>query len=573
MRPLTRALTIAATVVLPGTADGQRFSGVVRNAATGEAVLGALVTISAGDSTLSRDFSKSGGAFRVTATPGAQVLQARRIGYRPFVLNIARAVDGADISQMIVDLTPVPALLDTSVSRARGAETLDALIADGSRCPHTDAAAEAMELWEQAQIGFVSTVAVRLSNPPTMTAFRYAQRARDGNVFDHTVRAVGGTALGTFAAQRTAAEFASLGYAGVAGESLVFYGLDVNTLLDRTFLLTHCLSVARPDALQPGRVGINFAPAPGREALIEVSGTVWLDRSPLALASMEFRYEGVSSRARAAATGGSIAFRTTENGTPIIDRWQLRLLEGIARKPRATNTTRITRDMLEIAPGAPLSLTIEGAELKGVQWADGATMTRTFSSVQGTVVLADGRAKAGMHVELLSSPYHGVTDSAGRFAIPDVIAGPYTLIAYDTTWSSFGQLERVDQRITADGSTPTTVSLRVPTFDPNATSRCDATFPGRGPLAVEIRPSDPRFAAIRPLLGAVGATVDVSVERDGWTRNAPLRHQTTLGATVRLCGLFPGDVTVKVTAADGRRGEKTMPLSADRVTSVGIPVR
>jgi hypothetical protein len=573
MRRATGNLTLTALLIVGSVGHAQRVSGVVRNAATTEPVVGALVTLVGTDSTFARTYTNRAGAFQVTAQPRVMRLQVKRIGFTPVDLDISSSIGGPDVRQVIIDLTPVPPILEASVSRASGMQALDALIADGSRCPRTEAAARALELWEQAQIGFVATAAVRLTDPPTVTAFRYVQRVRNSGIWDHTVHVVGGTALGTFAAHRSASEFASLGYVGVAGESLVFYGLDVNVLLERVFMLTHCFAIAAPQPSQPGRVGIAFIPAPGRESLIEVSGTVWLDRSPLALHALEFHYEGLGSRAKAAGSGGSIAFRTADNGVTMIDRWQLRLLEGIAVPPRAVGSARITRNMLEIPVGGPLNLTVEGAELQAARWrpADGTTVVRSFSTVQGTVLPSNGRAKAGLHVELVASPYRTVTDSAGRFAIPDVIAGPYTLIAYDTTWGSFGEMQRLDQRIEADGAKPVPLSLRIPARDTDASNRCTATFPGRGPAAIDVVLSGP--GGLRPLLGAVDATVEVTVERDGRTRNPPLQHKATLGNTIRICGVYPGELTATVTTTGGRRGETKISIGAARVTTVEISVR
>src|SRR5262249_22529447 len=154
------------------------------------------------------------------------------------------------------------------------------------------------------------------------------------------------------------------------------FGPDPDVLLHDDFRGTHCFDVAEPDGDHKGQVGITFRPALGRERIVDISGTLWLDRSPLALSALDFRFEGVDDRSRKAAAGGALSFHTVDNGIVIVDAWSVRIAPPESRQ--LLGMTRTAGNGVVVTTGSGISpMQIDGGELVSGRWPDGSTVRRS----------------------------------------------------------------------------------------------------------------------------------------------------------------------------------------------------
>src|SRR5258708_20489482 len=116
-------------------------------------------------------------------------------------------------------------------------------------------------------------------------------------------------------APKSAQELAALGYMREDEHGMrSFAGLDVHVLLDGTFAASHCVRVTRADSAHAGQLGVAFHPTPGRDSVVEVKGSIWLDAPASALRSFEFRYVGLEPAAEERGAGGRVAFERTASG-------------------------------------------------------------------------------------------------------------------------------------------------------------------------------------------------------------------------------------------------------------------
>jgi hypothetical protein len=69
----------------------------------------------------------------------------------------------------------------------------------------------------------------------------------------------------------------------------------LQALLSEAFVRRHCFRGATPSSTHPELIGIAFTPSERREALVDVAGILWLDRSSLEPRRVEFDYTNVAA--------------------------------------------------------------------------------------------------------------------------------------------------------------------------------------------------------------------------------------------------------------------------------------
>jgi hypothetical protein len=311
-----------------------------------------------------------------------------------------------------------------------------------SVCPARPDRGQAMALLDQARDGLLATVVARETKPGTLRTVIYERvlDVRTARPVSQTVRARAGTGSRPFLAPHPASTFATSGFMQEDEGGRTFDGPDADVLLDPSFAITHCFRIQAADAEHPEQVGLAFSPAPGRDALVDVSGVLWIDRATPALRSLDFRYTGLEPAAAAAGAGGSLVFRALPNGVVVIERWSIRM--AALSKPRAS-PTRLSM------PNGPLrsqqydvivnALRETGGEVVSASWPDGTRWQATMGQVSGRVVAhGTGRPIGSVRVWLDGLPDTTVTDGQGSFTFRDVLPGPYALWANDSSFTEFG---------------------------------------------------------------------------------------------------------------------------------------
>jgi hypothetical protein len=492
-------------------AQAQRVAGVVRDSASGRPIPGAVVmAVDATGASVARTIADATGGFRLELGANAQVLQIRRIGFYPRDIALTDAVR-ANAAALAVALRQVTA-------------TLEAVVVKSARsCPTSSTTEQAMALWEQARIGFLASVVARDARPATVRTIRHTQLVADGSMLQNGFTRFDGSAARPFPSVRTAADLAAAGYAFPNGSTWLYFPPDADILMDDAFRATHCFGLGPADRARPGQISVAFTPtplAPGAISHVEVSGTLWLDRAPLGLRSLDFTFERAVGLGLARGAGGSLSFRTADNGVTIVDRWASLFSATIG----GTNVTKF-----------------QGGELLSARWPDGASITRALNTIEGKVVeQGTGRPLPGVVVAVPSTPMVALTSSTGTFTFRDVPPGPYRVEADDPTGNPFLLGRSGTAEVTVREGRPATVELQMPPLETIAANRCGMQKLAKERSAIALRVIDSVGNAFsrQPLIIWWGAM-------EQWAADT-VRVQTSSSGRLFLCDLVPNLVHIDV---------------------------
>ena len=122
------------------------------------------------------------------------------------------------------------------------------------------------------------------------------------------------------------ASLRALGYVRVLDSTTVYFGPDARALLSNEFAGTHCFGLAGDDPTSIRRIGITFTPVNRPSDVVDVAGTLWLDRESYELDRVEFRFTpSLSPEHSDTAFGGRVVFTRIPTGQVIVKRWTLRM--------------------------------------------------------------------------------------------------------------------------------------------------------------------------------------------------------------------------------------------------------
>lgn len=575
-----RALILLA--LLTRAAHGQELSGTVRDAATGVALSGAVVTALSSDrQAVARSLTSRAGRFQL-AREGATALRVQRIGYRPWEMPLERIASGP----LTIELVPVGSLLDAVVVREHAV------------CPPRRDQREALALWTMAQDGLLALVVASSGESETgeITQILFDRRLESdgrGILSQRTRRVTTGNVV-PIRAGRNAGEFARLGYVQRTAEGTTYYAPDPIVLLDSTFAATHCLSVRRDSRGHPDEVGVAFTPIAGRDTIPDIAGVLWLARAPLALRSLDFEYVGIDPVVRATRAGGRLDFETLANGVPIIRSWHVRS-PRLLYLPAGTASRRGARVAGQLASVA--SLHENGAVIAAGTLSDGTSWSAPLATVSGRVVNArEGSPVPGARVVLDSTDHAGVTDPEGRFTFEGLLPGPYVIRVTDTvvvprpgtvdTTSARPPADTLPvppaalvvrtrtQHLDASAGDVRQVEVRLPWRDPLGACYGDAATARRGLLVVGTVVTPGRV----PLAGAAvrlsWADTPASDSAGAGAATTVADAETDLAGRFVVCGV-PAEVPVstRVRGASGSIHEGTTMVPATVTDELGRPYR
>jgi hypothetical protein len=126
------------------------------------------------------------------------------------------------------------------------------------------------------------------------------------------------------------AELARLGFVYGDRDTTIYNAPDAELLLADAFVSSHCFR-AVAGARDAGLVGLAFEPTSDRRerlgaALVDVSGTLWVDRATSELRFLEYRYTGLPTGALdGAELGGRVEFRRLVGGAWVVAYWHIRM--------------------------------------------------------------------------------------------------------------------------------------------------------------------------------------------------------------------------------------------------------
>lgn len=417
-------LAVIAVAGISAHLGAQQVRGVVRDSSLAAPLSGAVVTLldSAGTS-VSRAISDASGSFVLTRTTRAVRLRVVRIGYRPQVVGLPAGPNTVEIA--MAKLPPMLAAVR---------------VTDSELCPGANASTNAVELWEQAKAGLLATVVARETKPAKMQALTYKRitTTTDERVTEQSTQLTSGYSNRPFIAPAEASFFARRGFMQEDAAGRLYSAPDADVLLDEDFAATHCFHIEGADPEHPGQIGLAFAPARGRDALVDVAGVIWMDRITPQLRSLDFLYTGLEPAATRARSGGHIEFRTMENGLTFIERWRLRLATLLVDERSRDVASGIPNERRNRADFRVADLRESGGVVLAASWPDGTNWRDSLSGLTGSVVqLHLPISIPAAVVSLSGTDAETQTSSNGSFELSPVVPGRYTVVVTDTTLAEY----------------------------------------------------------------------------------------------------------------------------------------
>ena len=426
-----RAVVLLATLLLGASrpVSAQHIRGTIRDSAGGQPVAGAVVSVtdSAGH-TLARSIGDAAGGYAVFRMSGSVRLHVVHIGYRPRDLRIGASLADSIVDLRMESLPPTLGVVRTSTTRV---------------CPGDNDGGDALELWQQARAALLASVVSREASGPRiqLLAFKRTLEPVQRRVKSQTWSSKHVVADRSYAAARPPWQLAAQGYMQEElGGERTFYAPDEEVLLDASFADTHCLHVvANGGDAHSNDIGLGFDPVHSerRDTLVDVSGVLWIDRNLSALHSLEFHYTALEPAADR--SGGEITFRTMPNGAPMIVTWTIRSTVLAVDQPLHPEPVQHRRpDRPDRHDVTTVAYQEQGGVLASVEWPDGKRWHADLPRVTGVVVDSARNAVEGARIWMLDMPDTATSDADGRFALPYVLPGIYTVVASDSLLATQG---------------------------------------------------------------------------------------------------------------------------------------
>jgi hypothetical protein len=442
-----RLLALVLLIVGASPAMAQVVRGTIRDAESGAALAGVVVTLlratpaTAVDQgppvRLAATLSDAGGEYALAAGESGRVMvTAKRIGVRQFQSGIIALAAGATHR---LDITLEGVRFELPVVTVSAVSSCGTRDADRGRIAslwaEASAALTASELSLRDRLFRATVQRYRRVLEPRALAVRSESR--------EAVRTGSERAFVSIAAESLAAQ----GYARILPDGMIeHFAPDERVLLSDTFVRDHCFGLAPPTDTE---VGVTFTPVRQRRAT-DIEGTIWLDARSFELRRVAFRYTNFPLPVVDARTGGEVHFQRLENGAWYVSRWFMRTPRaesnrtvGSIRAPRAT-TERV--------------VIVGFNEVGGQVQPDGRPATARLATLTGLVVDSTGhRALPGARVSLEGMSRGDTSGSDGAFRLDSIPRGTYTLLVEHAGYDRLGMVAAEQLLEIAEGSASVTL--------------------------------------------------------------------------------------------------------------------
>lgn len=428
-----------------------------------------LLADSAGTS-VARALSAEDGRFVLRAThAGAHTLRTLRIGFRaasfgPYV------VPASGLTNLTLALRDVPVAL--AGVRVEGSNACLRAREQGSN--------GVLAVWEEARTALLASVLSRSQEQLTVTTTTYERvmAPRTDRITRQRVSQRSGQSMRPFVSPRSPDEYAEHGYVEQDATGAVYHAPDADVLLSESFASVHCLRLTTDP--REDEVGVSFEPIPddSREKLVDVSGTLWLDRESAALRRLEFSYTGLDPAQLAAGAGGRLEFLRLATGAWVVKEWLVHVprLEvvraaGMSRDP----SVHVTNSTLGREERRVLEVWTFGGEIARASVGDRLLWRAPDAIVAGQVRGAEGDAGAiGARVLLAGSSYAVTSDSLGRFRLDGVLPGRYEVRLLSRVGAVLDLAPEEAGEVDAKADAIATLELRAPRDGELLVRRCGA---------------------------------------------------------------------------------------------------
>lgn len=470
--PTMVALAAVIAFAAPRPSRAQVVHGRVLRELDRMPVAGAVVMLadSAGDA-VARTLSDELGRYTLRApASGRYHIRTLRVGFTPAATSAFELGAGAS-AERDVQVGAIPVRLEAIRVTDR-----NSCVASGA----LESGAATVALWSAARTALLASVITDETHTldASVALFERRRDPDDDAIRDQTVRLRQIAGTRPFRAP-PAATVARDGFAVTDARGTVYLAPDADVLLSDLFSAQHCFGIAGRDSA--GLVGLVFAPIVPSGDVVDVAGTLWVDRESEELRALDFHYTGVPSAVAAVNAGGRLDFARLPTGEWVVSHWRLRL-PVVERIIDGNLSSWHVREIAETG-GALLELRAAGS----VVW------RASTAAVSGYVTDAGGRAPlSGAVVSLAGTDYTATTDALGTFVIPGVVPGRYRMELHWAPLDSMGVVSHARGELVVQGTGERVVRLEAPALDSGLALVCGrgAARAGEGVLRGVLRVGD-----------------------------------------------------------------------------------
>jgi Carboxypeptidase regulatory-like domain len=306
---------MAAILFAAGRIDAQIVRGIIMLPDSSRA---AGVVVLAADSTgkiAARALTGELGSYELRL-PGAGRYDVRvlRIGFRPTEMptfDIAKD----DVRTLSIVLQGEAVVLT--------AVTVQGQSACGTR---SNAGVEVAHMWEAARTAIMATQLSQAGAKQTVQWTMY-DRYTDPtgkDVLSQTSNSYSAVAMKAFVSLAPDS-LVQVGYMHDDASGTVYRAPDAEALLSDAFASSHCFHLDAPPKDHGDWVGIGFSPNGKRDGIVDIEGTLWLDRTSSELRLLEFRYTNLPAELAHVSAGGNVEFLRLSTGRWLVGRWSVRM--------------------------------------------------------------------------------------------------------------------------------------------------------------------------------------------------------------------------------------------------------
>jgi hypothetical protein len=306
----------------PISAYAQTVTVSLREEISGVAIAGAIVRLLGDDGVVGQGLTNEQGRLTLRApTAGSYRLKIDRIGASGLVTALLALAVGPPLRYdlaMPPRRTELPPLVRTGRSICRGGESGQGTLA--------------AVLWEEIQKALTAN---RLTDEQASIPVHLRRFSREVDLKGRTQRewiTASTLVRGQPFAVLSPSVLADSGFVQARGDSALFAAPDAKALLSDQFVELHCF---RAVSGANGTVGLAFEPIPGR-AVVDVGGTLWVNRSSAELQSLDFEYRGLPGDLARAKLGGRVEFQRLITGSWIVSYWHVRAPDQVVRLGRVS---------------------------------------------------------------------------------------------------------------------------------------------------------------------------------------------------------------------------------------------
>jgi hypothetical protein len=334
------------------------------------------------------------------------------------------------------------------------------------------------------------------------------------------------------------------GFVRSDGGELVYYAPDANVLLSDAFLDTHCFRLEEgPESANV--IGLAFEPLERRGRVVDVGGTLWLDRQTAELRWLDYTYHNLDLQIRSAAARGRVEFQRMPAGTWIVPDWWIEM-PILANRFLDDGSSRVALTRIRRAGGRVLDVHEAGGRRLGGRNATG--------GIEGVVVDSAGAPIAGARVGAVGWNQEAFTDAEGAFTLLGMREGTYEVRYVDPRWAAFGLVPPLVVREVIPGEV-SFIQLHMPPVADLLRAACGDLAGAADAGALVGRVLD---TSGRPVEGAIVRATWSSLEAIGgdapgalFRTTAGLETTTGVDGTYRLCGVVRGEPLEVVSIVDG----------------------